>query len=318
MVQQRVFIIPLVYTEELSIQMAVARRELERIRALLEQHSRGLTISELARRLGLNRNTVARYLDVLLLSGQVEMIPVGSAKLFTLAKRIPMIQLFDIVSDGLVVLDRTRRVVQANRVFLRMSGLKEDDVLDRPVDQIAAPGLSEKDVLDRVADALDGNTSLVDMRALVDGTLVDLQVRVAPTILENAQPGVVVVIRDVTEVQRLKSLISDLQDLLRVAMDSVRTPICITDFESGEILFVNSAAASVQQCEVGGVCAQMEQGEAWEDEAKTQPGCRLFADPQQTLNMVDEIVRWTDGRLARLRALPGTPGTRAVDEDCYD
>jgi predicted transcriptional regulator len=43
-----------------------------RIKILLQPHPKGLTITEISSRLKMNRNSVAKYLEVLLISGQVE------------------------------------------------------------------------------------------------------------------------------------------------------------------------------------------------------------------------------------------------------
>ncbi|MDD4567123.1 MAG: helix-turn-helix domain-containing protein, partial [Methanoculleus chikugoensis] len=37
----------------------------------LKEHPRGMSVSDLAAAVGINRNTVSRYLDILLVSGQV-------------------------------------------------------------------------------------------------------------------------------------------------------------------------------------------------------------------------------------------------------
>ncbi|NMB78378.1 MAG: histidine kinase, partial [Methanomicrobiales archaeon] len=55
----------------------------------LKRHPKGLMISDLSSRLRINRNVMAKYLEILLVSGDVEMDIQGNAKLFTLSKRIP-------------------------------------------------------------------------------------------------------------------------------------------------------------------------------------------------------------------------------------
>jgi DNA-binding IclR family transcriptional regulator len=65
-------------------------REVEKIEDILKIHPRGLTISKIARKLGLDRNTVSRYLSVMLAEGRVEMWEVGSAKVYILSSRVPL------------------------------------------------------------------------------------------------------------------------------------------------------------------------------------------------------------------------------------
>ena len=51
-----------------------------RLKQILKWHPRGITISDLATKLEINRNLIAKYLDILLISGQVEMQVIGAAK----------------------------------------------------------------------------------------------------------------------------------------------------------------------------------------------------------------------------------------------
>ena len=48
--------------------------ELARIKDLLRDHQRGMKISGIAKEISMNRNAVAKYLEVLLMTRQVEML----------------------------------------------------------------------------------------------------------------------------------------------------------------------------------------------------------------------------------------------------
>ena len=66
--------------------MAVLDQErVDIIKQCLRSHPRGLTISDLASKLNMNRNLTAKYLDMLLISGQVEMQVMGAAKVYFLS-----------------------------------------------------------------------------------------------------------------------------------------------------------------------------------------------------------------------------------------
>ena len=72
----------------------------------LKEHPRGMSVSDLAAAVGINRNTVSRYLDVLLVSGQVEMETYGKAKVFYLSQRVPIAAMLNFSSDLVLSLDR--------------------------------------------------------------------------------------------------------------------------------------------------------------------------------------------------------------------
>ncbi|HII98562.1 MAG TPA: histidine kinase, partial [Methanoregula sp.] len=56
---------------------------LKKIQILLRSHRKGLTITDIAKKLSLNRNSTAKYLDILLISGDVALNSYGPAKVYT-------------------------------------------------------------------------------------------------------------------------------------------------------------------------------------------------------------------------------------------
>ena len=61
------------------------QERIDRLKQILKWHPRGITISDLATKMEMNRNLVAKYLDILLISGQVEMQVIGAAKVYFLS-----------------------------------------------------------------------------------------------------------------------------------------------------------------------------------------------------------------------------------------
>jgi DNA-binding IclR family transcriptional regulator len=61
--------------------------ELQQIKNLLRNNPKGMKISKIARELEMNRNAAAKFLEILLMTGQVEMFEHGMSKIF-LAKPV--------------------------------------------------------------------------------------------------------------------------------------------------------------------------------------------------------------------------------------
>jgi PAS domain S-box-containing protein len=113
--------------------MAADRENLNRIRTMLKFHPRGLTISDIAQRLKTNRNSVAKYLEILELSGCVEMRQMGAAKVFYLSQRIPVAAILGLTKEGIVVINEDSRIIQVNERFCQMFNLNQKDVLSAPI-----------------------------------------------------------------------------------------------------------------------------------------------------------------------------------------
>ena len=113
--------------------MVAERENLTKIRSLLKFHPRGLTISDISQRLKINRNSVAKYLEILEISGCVEMMQMGAAKVFYLSQRIPLAAILGFTKEGIVVLNEEDRINQVNERFCQMFDLNQQDILSSPV-----------------------------------------------------------------------------------------------------------------------------------------------------------------------------------------
>ncbi|MEI7856440.1 MAG: helix-turn-helix domain-containing protein [Methanomicrobiales archaeon] len=100
--------------------MALSRGHTTRIIDILRKNPKGLSITEMVKKIGINRNTAGRYLETLLVSGQVEMRHFGMAKIYTLSNRTPQSAMFSISSDLVMQLDSGLRIVFANEPFLNL------------------------------------------------------------------------------------------------------------------------------------------------------------------------------------------------------
>ena len=59
------------------------RRELARVVDLLKGQPDGLSITDISKSLDMNRNSVSKYLNMLVISGRVDMRSVGVSKVYT-------------------------------------------------------------------------------------------------------------------------------------------------------------------------------------------------------------------------------------------
>lgn len=114
--------------------MVLSREVTARIKEVLEKHPGGLSITDLVRSVDINRNTAGRYLENLLLSGQVEMRRFGMAKMYTLAKRLPVSSVLSISSELVMQLDFGQRVFYANDPLLTFLGVPAKDMFGKNIE----------------------------------------------------------------------------------------------------------------------------------------------------------------------------------------
>ena len=90
------------------------QKELALIRTILKKNSKGMTVTDISREMDINRNSVAKYLDILLISGHAEMITFGPAKVFFPSRRIPLSAMLNFTLDYIILLDRDLKFLQMN------------------------------------------------------------------------------------------------------------------------------------------------------------------------------------------------------------
>ena len=62
--------------------MNTYEHEFALIKKILQENPKGMTVTDISRKIKINRNSVAKYLDIMRISGHVEMITFGPAKVF--------------------------------------------------------------------------------------------------------------------------------------------------------------------------------------------------------------------------------------------
>ena len=115
------------------------QKRVEKLKQILKWHPRGITISDLAVKMEMNRNLVAKYLDILLISGQVEMQEIGAAKVYFLSNRVPISSMLEFSSDMLIILDSALTIIQVNEPLLVQINDKKEALAGRNIRDIDHP-----------------------------------------------------------------------------------------------------------------------------------------------------------------------------------
>src|SRR5512136_666849 len=175
--------------------MELSRQITAQIREVLEKHPEGLSITKLLRSVDINRNTAARYLENLLLSGQVEMRRFGMAKIYSLAKRLPVSSVLSLSSELVLQLDFGQRVIYANEPLLTFLGAQAKDLSGKNI-EFTPFSIVFEDVYsglnDRFRKGLKGEEWRGELPCPVQGRY--FFCRVTPTVSDEGKKGVSVLL----------------------------------------------------------------------------------------------------------------------------
>jgi len=195
----------------------------------LKEHPRGMSVSDLAAAVGINRNTVSRYLDVLLVSGQVEMETYGKAKVFYLSQRVPIAAMLNFSSDLVLSLDRELRIVQANDAVCAFAGRERDDIIGNGIEASPLAAFDHPLIRGRITDALNGREVTEELRFLRHDRELFFRAKFLPTVFNDGAPGVTIILEDITEERRAEEALRESELLFRSLVENISDLILNVD-----------------------------------------------------------------------------------------
>ena len=177
-------------------------RELTRIKNFLKGSPKGYTVTAISQGIEINRNSVAKYLDVLCTSGIVELKIIGSAKIYSLTKRIPISSILSLSSDYIFVLDENSVVTYVNEKVLNFENKISEDIVGKPVDEIGFVLLGVPDIALILQECTQGNDIHKEIEVTHEGKTWYFRAKFVPSILENGKRGILIILDDVTEIKQ--------------------------------------------------------------------------------------------------------------------
>lgn len=212
---------------------------LNRIRALLKIYPRGLTISEISQRLKCNRNSVAKYLEILQISGTVEMQQMGAAKVYYLSQRVPLSNLLGFTKEGIIVIANEGRIIQINEKFCKMFDL----------DSAAMLGMSYTILPDELKKAFAFEVFLnpeseSEHTSVITFNKYDwkryFKVKYIRTVFDDGRPGLTTIVEDVTLETEMEERLRLNEARFRGIVEDQTELICRYN-HNGAITFANGA-----------------------------------------------------------------------------
>ena len=223
----------------------VLRKEIAlQIKDLLKENPQGLSITDIVKVVDINRNTAGRYLENLLVSGQVEMRRLGMAKIYMLSQRVPLSAVLSISSELVMQLDSSLRIIFANEPFLKLVGTDSKNLLGKNIEYTPValvfddlfPGFHEN-----IREGLMGKEWSGEI-ALSTKDIIFF-CRIAPTVFDDGRKGVSVLLEDITQRKKVEVSLKESEERYRQLVDI--SPDAVIIHREGKIIFMNPAALNL-------------------------------------------------------------------------
>jgi len=193
----------------------------QQILKILKFHPRGMTITDLARKTGATRLSVSRQLDILEISGKVDMRTIGAAKVYYTARRVPLSAFLCFTKNLILMLDNDLRIVQVNDKCINTLHRSKEEIIGKTPEEANIPVVSTPEALSVIKN-LEREQVITDLRYRNDGQDLFFQMQVIPTTFDDGEKGCTLVLEDITE---RKKYVRNMEFLARTAMELVDLPL---------------------------------------------------------------------------------------------
>ncbi len=225
--------------------MVLNREITTQIKSVLKDNPQGLSITDIVAAVDINRNTAGRYLENLLVSGQVDMRQLGMAKIYTLSQRVPVSAVLSISSELIMQLDKNLRFIFANEPFLSFLSVSSTDLFGKNIEYSRVLPIFDEiysEFIDRIRGGIAGTEWSGELALKERGIIFSCQI--ASTVFDNGQKGVSVILEDISEKKRAEEALRESEGKLNAMLQSIPDHMSMMDKDLN-ILWANETA---KQC----------------------------------------------------------------------
>ncbi|NMB79199.1 MAG: PAS domain S-box protein [Methanomicrobiales archaeon] len=214
------------------------------IKELLAKHPDGMSIRQVSEMLGINRNSVAKYLDMLQMQGRVTVRRLGAAKIYSLGNRLPADAVFRLARSGVIQFNHMLIVIGLNATAEESLRVSRDEILGKKIRDLPFTLECNPDIHHLLLNGLKGNERRTDARIIAGDRTFAGKVTVSPVFFENGSPGVSLVI-DPESGGEQGAVPAKEQDLSEPELNEIEY-ICVFD-PHGILILVNAAYCRMMQ-----------------------------------------------------------------------
>ena len=245
--------------------------KVDRIKQHLKWNPRGMTISDLSSHMTMNRNLVAKYLDMLLISGQVEMQVIGAAKVYFLSHRVPVSAMLEFSSDLVIMLDAEKKILQVNELVLLLFDVKRDALVGKHIHETDIPFIRDLPA-SGTGKKSHGDDPVTELLCTIRGKDHHFRMKQVPSVFEDGSQGITFIIEDITVQKKYQEMLQQSEERFRSVVDVAPFPLSIID-SSGRHIFLNRSFIAT----FGYTMEEIPDWITWIDRAFTDPGEKLDA-----------------------------------------
>lgn len=173
------------------------QKELEKIKKIISENPRGTTMKEIADHIGINRNVVGKYLDVLQTAGEIDVEVFGRSKVYFPSKAVPISTMIDYASELIAVFSDTMTIREINAPFIAYTGVKgKDKIIGKPMTGLPFiqqhPAIAEQ--IQKTMHTQEISEDEIDHRRTPNSKPDRFRIKYVPIIFKDGEKGVTIIL----------------------------------------------------------------------------------------------------------------------------
>ena len=209
-----------------------------------------MNVTEIAKELGLNRVTAAKYLDMLVLTGYVDLKEWGPSKVYFLSQRMPISAMLSLSSDFIIVLDKNLNIINVNDRFLEFAGMSRDEILYKQIQIFAFPSTFKPSFIPGIKEAIEGKESVIETQYERNGIINYFNVKLIPIVFDEGDKGVTILIEDITDRKHIEHAIRESEEKFRSVIEQSLDGIMLID-NDGTIIECSKGIENITGVDAG-------------------------------------------------------------------
>jgi len=172
-------------------------KELDKIKKIVKESPRGITTKDISKKIGINRNVVGKYLDVLQVRGEVDVEKFGRSKVYFSSRSTPISAMFDHAKEFILVVTKDMKTIEINTPFIKYLGLsKKEEIIGKHIKNLPISESHPK-MTDNITEVLE-KQEILEEKIIHSGNNNSksdhLHAKYVPTVLKDGEKGVTIIL----------------------------------------------------------------------------------------------------------------------------
>jgi PAS domain-containing protein len=213
-------------TKEQDIIMSDGIQIRNRIKFVLSEFPKGVGITELSHQVNMHRNVVAKYLEILRATGDVEMRMIGMSKVYTISHRLPVSKMYNFQDESIIFTDNTGKILKINEAYRNLCRKPADQIIGIQIGESDLPFMSDSEIISYFHEKTEMQVLERSLQNSSEDTIRHFRIRIFPVSMEDGISGVAVIAKDITKEKELEEQIIAINSQYKSIIDHQPELIC--------------------------------------------------------------------------------------------